>query len=172
MLRRLLAFCAVSIFATAVFAKDVYLAIGGSVGNFRTDARIFNPSSEKDITIQAYFLPTTGDNSAVAPKPLVVGKRKMVILNDIVSSHFGIRDVIGAIRLSSPDDFVATQRIYAVEEKGTLGQFVPGLDVSSARKKGVLIQMQAVCGCRAAGCATTSCGRTAARLRSVPRRRR
>lgn len=142
MRRRLLLLCVLMTLATAALGKDVYLTIGGSVGNFRTDARIFNPSSEKDITIQAYFLPTSGDNSAVASKPLVVGKRRMVVLNDIVSSHFGASG-LGAIRLSSPDDFVATQRIYAQESAGTLGQFVPGLEVSAARKKGVLIQMQA-----------------------------
>ena len=48
----------------ALFAKDVYLSIGGSVGSFRTDARIFNPSQTKDIQIQAYYLPVGNvDNS-------------------------------------------------------------------------------------------------------------
>jgi hypothetical protein len=51
------------------------------------------------------------------------------------------------VRLTSDDDFVASQRIYADEsataKNGTLGQFVPGLDVTTAKKKGVLIQLKA-----------------------------
>ena len=39
--------------ATTAFAKDVYLSIGGSAGKFRTDARIFNPSYDKNIIITA-----------------------------------------------------------------------------------------------------------------------
>jgi plastocyanin len=44
--------------------------------------------------------------------------------------------------LKSDDDFVATQRIYALVNGDTLGQFVPGLDVTLAKKQGVLIQLK------------------------------
>ena len=40
--------------AIPAFAKDVYFPIAGStssLGNFRTDVRLFNPSSSKDITV-------------------------------------------------------------------------------------------------------------------------
>ena len=49
--------------------KRSWLSIGGTTagGTFRTDARIFNPSTTKDIQIQAYFLPVgNADNSARA----------------------------------------------------------------------------------------------------------
>jgi hypothetical protein len=50
------------------------------------------------------------------------------------------------VRLTSEDDFVATQRIFADEsagpQNGTLGQFVPGLDAASALRKGVLVQLR------------------------------
>jgi hypothetical protein len=56
---------------------------------------------------------------------------------------------LAAIRLSSSDDFVVTERIYAQQgatscndNPGTLGQFVPGLDISAAKKQGVLIQLK------------------------------
>lgn len=131
------------IFSTAAFAKDVYLSIGGSVNNFRTDARILNPSFDKDITIAARYLPTGGgDNSGVAPKNVVVPKRTMLIFDDVVQSLFGGGPAIGAVRLTSDDDFVATQRIYAITTPGTLGQFVPGLDVTQALRKGALIQIK------------------------------
>ncbi len=145
---RLTLFVCLSLFATSLFGKDVYLSIGGSVGNFRTDARIFNPSFTKDITITARYLPAGNvDNSAVAPRTITVAKRSMAVYDDVVQSLFGGGAPLGAVRLTSDDDFVATQRIYADEsntaKNGTLGQFVPGLDVSAAKAKGVLIQLKA-----------------------------
>ncbi len=133
--------------ATSAFAKDVYLSIGGSAGKFRTDARIFNPSYDKAIVIAARYLPIgNADNTNVAPKTITVEKRSMVVYDDVVQSLFGGGAALGAVRLTSDDDFVATQRIYADEsdtpKNGTLGQFVPGLEVSTALKKGVLIQLR------------------------------
>jgi plastocyanin len=128
--------------ATVASAKDVYLSVGGSVGVFRTDARIFNPSTTKDIQIQAYYLPIgNSSNAAVQPVTITVPKRQMADYDDVVASLFHSSGV-GAIRLSCADDFVATQRIYAQASNGTLGQFVPGLDVSTAQKNGVLIQLK------------------------------
>ena len=124
----------------AVFAKDVYLSIGGTVGNFHTDAGIFNPSQTKDIQIQAYFLPVGNvDNSGAQPVTINVPKRTQVIYNDVVSALFH-SSALGAIRLSSSDDFVATQRIYASVNGDTLGQFVGGVDSTTALRNGVVIQ--------------------------------
>ncbi len=135
-------FSALLVFTTPVFAKDVYLSITGTVNNFRTDVRIFNPSSTKDISIQAAFLPVgNGANSSPQTATITVPKRQMKILDDVVSTLFNITG-LGAIRLSCADDFVATSRIYAVVTNGTLGQFVPGLDSTQAKNKGVLIQLK------------------------------
>lgn len=135
------------LFATPLFAKDVYLSIGGSVGVFRTDARILNPSFDKDITIVARYLPAgNADNSAIGSTTITVPKRAMAVYDDVVNSLFGGGPALGAVRLTSDDDFVATQRIYADKttdhQGGTLGQFVPGLDVTTALNKGVLIQLK------------------------------
>lgn len=146
--RTLLLICAIG-FATCAFAKDVFLSIGGSVGAFRTDMRIFNPSATKDIQVQAFYLPVgNSDNSGVQSVSFTVPKRQMLDYDDVVSSLFHAGN-IGAIRLKSDDDFIATQRIYAVQSasqtcaiSGTLGQFVPGLDVSNAANQGVLIQLK------------------------------
>jgi hypothetical protein len=84
----------------------------------------------------------------VVPKTLTVAKRQMVVYDDVVTSLFNAGG-LAAIRLSSADDFVATQRIYAQQSptpacniSGTLGQFVPGLEPSAALKNGVLIQLK------------------------------
>jgi plastocyanin len=133
--------------AASAFAKDLYLSIGGSAGKFRTDARIFNPSYDKDITIEARYLPTgNGNNAAVVPKIITVNRRTMAVYDDVVISLFGGGPPLGAVQLTSDDDFVATQRIFADEsdtpKNGTLGQFVPGLDLTAAIRKGVLIQLR------------------------------
>jgi len=142
---RLFALTALLFIATAASAKEVWLSIGGTTagGTFRTDARIFNPSTTKDIQIQAYYLPVGNiDNSAVQPlAPITILKRQQVVYNDVVASLFHSSG-LGAIRLKSDDDFVATQRIYAVASNGTLGQFVAGVDASAAKAKGVIIQLQ------------------------------
>jgi hypothetical protein len=127
--------------ANGVFGKDVYLSVGGEVGNFFTDARVLNPSFDKDIVITARYLQGNQNNSGVATKTLNVPKRTMLVLDNIVSTVFQ-KGGIGAIRLTSEDDFVATQRIYARIGTQTLGQFVPGLDATTALKKGVLIQLK------------------------------
>src|SRR5438477_6775895 len=109
---RLIAICAIAVFTTSAFAKDVFLSIGGSVGTFRTDTRIFNPSSTKDIQIQAYLLPVGNhDNSSVQPRTITVSRRSMAVYDDVVSSLFGATG-LGGIRLTSSDNFIATQRVY------------------------------------------------------------
>ena len=134
--------------ATLAFPKDVFLSIGGTVGNggvgsFRTDLRIFNPSSTKDIQIQAFFLPTgNNDNSAAQPKTITVKARQMAVYDDAITALFNDTR-LGGIRLSSSDDFVATQKIYSVAADGTLGQFLGGIDSSTAKKNGVLLQLKA-----------------------------
>lgn len=139
------------VFTAAAFAKDVYLSISGKANGFFTDARVFNPSFDKDITVTARYLPAGvvaghPDNSGVATKTLTIPKRSMVVFDDAVQSMFGGGPALGAIRLTSDDDFVSTQRIYADKlasrQAGTLGQFVPGLDVAEAKKKGVVIQLK------------------------------
>lgn len=135
-------------FATQSFGKDVFLSVGGSANGFFTDARIFNPSYEKDIVITARYLPAGNvDNSAVAPRTITVPKRSMAVYDDVVQSLFQGGPPLGAIQLSSPDDFIATQRIYAdrrnAAQNGTLGQFVPGLDATAAKRKGVVMQLKA-----------------------------
>ena len=143
-MRRILTlFVLLSGLAALAFPKDVFLSIGGSVGVFRTDMRIFNPSSTKDIQVQAYLLPIGGgDNSGVQPKTITVPKRQQMVFDDVVTSLFQSSGLAG-IRLSSTDDFVATQRIYAGTSSGTLGQFVGGVDAASAKKNGLLIQLKA-----------------------------
>src|SRR5205809_3028623 len=142
-IRILFTTCLLIVFAGVLSAKEVWLSIGGTTanGSFKTDARIFNPSTTKDIQVQAWYLPVGNlDNSAVQPISITITKRQMVVYNDVVTSLFHSSG-LGAIRLKSDDDFVATQRIYAVASNGSLGQFVGGVDAPAAKSKGVIIQL-------------------------------
>jgi plastocyanin len=128
--------------STSARADEVYLSVAGSVGNFRTDARIFNPSFTSDIVISASFLPAGNvSNAAVTPKSITVHKREMVVYDDVVASLFAASG-LGAIRLVAAGDFIATQRIYAATPDGTLGQFVPGLEIAEAKAKSVIVQLK------------------------------
>jgi plastocyanin len=128
-------------------AKEVMLPIAGSVGVFRTDMRILNPSFENDITITATFYPGKGFEPTIDPagppvvREITIPKRQMAIYDDVVTTLFSASG-LGAIRLSSEEEFFATQRIYALTEEGTLGQFVVGADSDAARQRGVLIQLK------------------------------
>lgn len=136
------------LFATSAFSKDIYFPIAGStsnVGTFRTDVRLFNPSTTKDITIQAFLLPVGNrDNSAAAAHSITVPKRQMLILNDVVTALGGTD--LDAIRLSSADDFVATERVYTQDAAsclpGTFGQDIPAVDPSAAKKQGILLMLK------------------------------
>jgi len=136
------------LFATSVFAKDVYISVSGKANGFFSDARIFNPSFDKDIVVTARYLPSGNvDNSGAGSVQLTIPKRSMKIYDDAVQSIFGGGPPLGAIRLTSDDDFIASQRIYADKradhQTGTLGQFVQGLDSSTALRKGAMTALKA-----------------------------
>jgi hypothetical protein len=143
MFRRLVMLCALVALASPLFAEDAYLGIGGSTGNFHTDMRIFNPSYTKDIQVTAYLLSVgNADNSGAQTKIITVPKRQMVVYNDVLQAIFNVGG-LGGLRLKSDDDFVATQRIYALAADGsTTGQYIGGLDATAAKKKGLLIQLR------------------------------
>jgi heme/copper-type cytochrome/quinol oxidase subunit 2 len=134
------------LFTTTVFGKDVFLSVSGKANGFFTDARILNPSYDKDITVTAQYLVGNNDNTNATSVHITVPKRSMRVFDDAVQSIFGGGAALGAIRLTSQDDFVATQRIYRdarlAPQGGTLGQFVPGFDLASAKRKGVILQLK------------------------------
>ena len=146
MRRTALVLVSLLLFTSNTYAKEVWLSVVGSVTGssvFRTDTRIVNPSLTKDISIDAYFL-VNGNQTNATPqkKTITVTKRQMLVLDDVVSALFNTSG-LGAIRLVSADDFIATTRIYADKgSAGTLGQFVPGQDISAAKKSGAILQLR------------------------------
>jgi len=149
MIRRLALLGILALTATTLLANEIVIPIAGSVGVFRSDLRIFNPSQTKDLQVLAWYLPT-GNVSNIGAQPFnfIVPKRHMASYNDVVSSLFHATG-LGGILLASTEEFVATQRIYATSTTAcssavnpcTLGQFIIGVDSESAQKNGVLVQL-------------------------------
>jgi plastocyanin len=134
--------CVVVCVAMPARAADRFLLIAGTVGQFHTDARILNPSFDKDITVSATLLPTGNiDNSGETAVTFTVARRQVRAVDDIVETLFK-RGVLGAIKLSSDDPFEAHSRIYAKTLEGTQSLGVPGLPIDAALDKGALVQLK------------------------------
>jgi hypothetical protein len=127
--------------ASNAVALDRWIPIAGTVGNFRTDSRVFNPSFDKDIEVQATLIRVGDGSQKVGPITFTVKKREMKVFDDVVASLF-TTDGLGAIVLHSADDFLATSRIFAIVASGTLGQFSVANTPDTAQKQGVLIQLK------------------------------
>ena len=108
--RRLAVVFAALLVTSSAFAKDVYLSITGTVGNFRTDAA--SQPLRDEGHLDHGVVPPVGNinNSGVGNVQITVPKRQMKVLDDVVAAVFSTSG-LGAIRLSCPDDFVATARI-------------------------------------------------------------
>ena len=134
-------------FFSPLKAEDVWIPIVGTVNQFRTDVRIFNPSFDNPLTISAYLLPlgsatSNPDNRGVQPVSITIQPRVMRVYDDVVQSMFNTSG-LGAIRLVAANrDFEATARIYAVTSAGTLGQFEIAGDAGAGLTKGVLLQLK------------------------------
>jgi hypothetical protein len=142
------AITAVVLLPSRAAASDIFLPIAGSVGSFRTDVRILNPSATKDISIDVRFLPVgNSDNSArfaaqFVPVTITVLRRHEAVFNDAVASLLSTTG-LGCIYLSSASPIVVTSRIYAQTVTGTLGQGFGATDVSDLMARGLLLQLRA-----------------------------
>jgi cytochrome c oxidase subunit II len=129
--------------AAPLGAAEAWLPIAGSVGVFRTDARVFNPSFTADIEVVATFLPDGNvSNLGRSGVTITVPKRSMRVFDDVVEALFNASG-LGAIRFVSNDDFSVTSRVYAQTEGGTLGQFLIGHEPTKMGvSRGVLLHLK------------------------------
>lgn len=149
---------ALALLAAAVpaAAKNLYIPAAGSAPglggtHFRTDVRIFNPSSSETIYVTLHLLPQGMDGSNISGRVVTLAPRQMAVLNDVVAGFLQWPvPAIGAIRLDSDTDrsyeFSADSRTYTdsphAEAPGTYGQFIPALDPdTAATKTGVVLHV-------------------------------
>lgn len=131
-------------FPIAASADSYYLTIAGSVGSFRTDVRIFNPSSS-DSNVSLTFVPVGNQNNGAAflsSVHKVIPKGQGVAYDDAVASIFG-KTGLGAISINADTPLLITSRIYAQTSNGTLGQGFHAERQGNLLLNGVLIQLRA-----------------------------
>src|SRR6202171_1408374 len=126
-------------------SADYVLPIAGSVNNFRTDVRIFNPTST-DSHLLLTFLPVGNVNNGSAffnpPVRLTIPAKHEAAYNDAISTLFGASG-LGAVYVASDTTLLITARIYAQTAAGTLGQGYQALNLGNVLTSGVLIQLRA-----------------------------
>lgn len=154
-MKRVVVLLALALSALTASAKNLYIPAAGIAPGangtfFRTDVRIFNPSTTKTIGVSVHFLPLGIDGSNISGRIVFVEPRKMAVLNDIVGTFLQVpAPAIGAIRLDSDEDvsyeFSADSRTYTDSPNpavaGTYGQFVPALEASAAQRKTVVLHV-------------------------------
>jgi hypothetical protein len=115
---RLLTLITISLLATMASAKEIWLSIGGTTagGTFRTDARIFNPSTTKDIQIQAWYLPVI-EFAGPARHP---GDRHRLVSR----GHRHVARRNSGLARSDSSPMTSYRRKSRCTSGGTLGQFI------------------------------------------------
>lgn len=140
---------------TSASAKNMYIPVAGvtpgSNGTFwRTDVRIFNPSSAHAIDVTLHFLPQGMDGTNVPGRVFHLEPRETLVLDNAVATlapH--LATAVGAIRIDSftgpSDDFIASSRTYTASgnatRPGTYGQFVPALELADATRTAALLHI-------------------------------
>jgi hypothetical protein len=120
--------------------------INGSGTTFVTDVRVFNPSYTSNAAALLEFFPATGSSpNASATMTLNIAPRATAVLDDIAGpSGFNVVGTLGALRVSSATQLVATSRIFADNRsfgKGTFGEFTPAQPRANALRRGVMTQL-------------------------------
>ena len=125
-------------------AKEVDIPVAGAVGTFLTDVRIFNPSYDTTLNGLVEYFPqgTTANVTATQSMVFNIPPRGTGVLNNIAAANLlNSGTGIGALRLTSANNFVATSKIYSTSGSGTFGQFLPGIPRSAALRRGVVTQL-------------------------------
>jgi hypothetical protein len=129
-------------------AKNMYIpaagVTAGSNGTFwRTDLRIYNPSTVDEIDVTLHFLPQGVDGRNIAGRMFHIGKRETLVLDNVVATLAPeLTNAVGAIRIDSDTyasfEFIVSSRTWTgtgdVMRPGTYGQFVPALDPADANR--------------------------------------
>lgn len=143
--------------AASAFAKNMYVPVAGvtpgSNGTFwRTDVRIYNPSSAQGIDVTLHFLPQGMDGTNISGRVFHLGPRETLVLDNVVATlapH--LTHAVGAIRIDSDTDqsydFIASSRTYTgtgiATRPGTYGQFVPALEAADATRSAAVLHIAA-----------------------------
>ncbi|HKS22368.1 MAG TPA: LamG-like jellyroll fold domain-containing protein [Thermoanaerobaculia bacterium] len=109
--------------------------LNNGIANWRSDVRIFNPSSSV-VTATATFYPLNGGDPIA--KQLTINANEVKQLDSALNTLFGITNAGGALHITTDNNapLVATARTYNQTSTGTYGQFIPAVTTADAVGKG------------------------------------
>jgi len=129
-------------------AQEVDIPAAGHVTNaagqtFISDVRIFNPSFTVPTTALIEFFPASTNPSTTAAASIVVNlpARGTAVLNDIAGTSGLNVTGVGALRISSVANLIATSRVFVNTPNGSFGQFVDAFPRSAALRQGAMPQV-------------------------------
>jgi hypothetical protein len=129
-------------------AQEVDIPVAGHVTNgigqtFITDLRIFNPSFDTPTTALIEFFPagTSPNTNASVSASVNLPARGTAVLNDIVGASGLNVTGVGALRITSAANIIATSHIFVNTNNGSFGQFVPAFSRANALRRGVIPQV-------------------------------
>ncbi len=123
------------------------LASGAYGSNWVTDVKIYN-SSNSNITLRIYFLPTQSNNISAASGDFILESSQTLSIPNILKILFGLTEGVGAILITpqqANSNLLTTSRTYNLTEEGTYGQFIKGYSVNdfiTSGEKGYLLGLQ------------------------------
>jgi len=109
--------------------------LSNGVANWKTDMRVFNPSSKPVDTTLTFYSQNGGNPKSVT---MTLAPNEVKDLDGTLASTFGITNDGGAVHISTaqPSNLIATARTYNKTSNGTYGQFIPAVTPADAAGAG------------------------------------
>ncbi|HYU27386.1 MAG TPA: hypothetical protein VEO74_19395, partial [Thermoanaerobaculia bacterium] len=110
--------------------------LNNGIANWRSDVRIYNPSSSATVNATATFYPLGGGDPVA--KSITIGPNEVKQLDGALQALFGLTNTGGALHITTANNapLVATARTYNQTSTGTFGQFIPAVTPNDAVGKG------------------------------------
>ena len=118
---------------------------GANGAKYRSDLRVFNPSTEA-ATVTLALYPGGTTTSAPATRTIALGPGGLAGLDDVLLGTFGLADAYGALRITSTKPVLALTNTYNDAPEGTSGQELPAVPVSAFAAPGDLLRFAGISG--------------------------
>jgi len=107
--------------------------------NWRSDLRVFNAGTDPQYVTMTLYPQTGSTSSDPISRSVAINPGEITILDNILSSRFGLTNIGGALHVDTLTDanLVVTGRTYnQIEGGGTYGQFIAAVTPADAVGKG------------------------------------
>lgn len=111
-------------------------ALAGENASWRSDVRLFNPTTLPQTATLTFY--PTGDPAHSSVRTTTINPGEVQALDGVLQSLFGLTNTGGALHVATAFDvpLVVTARTYDQRPGGTVGQFVPAVTPAEAASVG------------------------------------